>query len=443
MDRRDFTRSLAAALATGLAGAAPYIATAQGARTAPPRIKGTRLNDNLAALSQFGRNPQGGVTRLAYSDADKQAREFLIDLMRQARLEPTIDAAGNIIGRRAGSQPQLPPLLFGSHSDSVPEGGNYDGPVGTLGAIEVAHTLTDANVTTRHPLEVVIWQNEEGGLIGSRAVSGDLTERELDNVARSGKTIREGIAFIGGDPTKLPSVRRPRGSIAAYLELHIEQSSILHEENIDIGVVEGIVGINWWDVTIEGFSNHAGTTPMNRRRDAMLSAAKFIQAVNRVVTSVPGRQVGTVGRIQALPGAPNVIPGSVTVSLELRDLDAAKIAMVYEGIRVEAEAIAKEHDTPFTFRETNAITPEPSDPRVRRVIEESAKALRLTTKVVPSGAGHDAQEMARIGPVGMIFVPSVDGISHSPREFSSPEDIENGTNVLMGAVMAIDEGELR
>ena len=444
MDRRDFTRSLAAALATGLAGATPHIATAQGPRrTAPPRVNGKRLNDNLAALSRFGRNPQGGVTRLAYSDADKQAREFLMGLMRQARLEPTIDAAGNIIGRRAGSQPQLPPLLFGSHSDSVPEGGNYDGPVGTLGAIEVAHTLAEANVTTRHPIEVVIFQNEEGGLVGSRAMSGQLTEQDLALVSRSGKTIREGIAFIGGDPSRIAQVRRAPGSIAAYLELHIEQSSTLHEENLDIGIVEGIVGIHWYDVTIEGFSNHAGTTPMNRRRDAMLAAARFIEAVNRVVTSVPGRQVGTVGRIQALPGAPNVIPGSVTVSLELRDLDAAKMTMLYERIRAESETIAKGTGTTFRFEPTYQSEPAPTDPRVRRVIDESAKALGLTTKVVPSGAGHDAQDVARFGPVGMIFVPSRDGISHSPREFSSPEDIENGANVLMGAVMAIDGGGLR
>ena len=443
MHRRDFTRSLAAALAAGLTGATPLGAASRARATqAPPRVNGKRLNDNLAALSQFGRNPQGGVTRLGYSDADKQAREFLIGLMRQARLEPTIDAAGNIIGRRAGREPQLPPLLFGSHSDSVPDGGNYDGPVGTLGAIEVAHTLAERSITTRHPLEVIIFQNEEGGLVGSRAISGQLTEQDLALVSRSGKTIRDGIAFIGGDPSRIASVRRERGSIAAYLELHIEQSSTLHEENIDIGIVEGIVGIHWYDVTIEGFSNHAGTTPMNRRRDALLAAAKFIEMVNRVVTSVPGRHVGTVGRIQALPGAPNVIPGTVTLSLELRDLETAKMTMLYERIRTEAEAIAKASGTTFRFEPTYRSEPAPTDPRVRRVIDEAAKALGLTTKVVPSGAGHDAQDIARIGPVGMIFVPSRDGISHSPREFSTPEDIENGANVLMRAVMAIDGGGL-
>ncbi len=298
------------------------VATARGSETV--RVNGARLHEHLAALSEFGKNPQGGVSRVAYSEADARGREYVMGLMRAAKLDISIDAAGNLIGRRAGSDKDLKPILFGSHIDSVPEGGNYDGDVGSLSAIEAAQTLAENNITTRHPLEVVIFQNEEGGLIGSRAMDGELTERELDLVSRSGKTIREGIKFIGGDPTKLATVKRAKGSVAAYLELHIEQGGILEKEKIDIGVVEGIVGINWWDVTIEGFANHAGTTPMNQRQDALLAAAKFIEAVNRVVTSIPGRQVGTVGRIQALPGAPNVIPGKVILSLELRDLDAAR-----------------------------------------------------------------------------------------------------------------------
>ncbi|MDQ3949906.1 MAG: hydantoinase/carbamoylase family amidase, partial [Gemmatimonadota bacterium] len=236
----------------------------------------------------------------------------------------------------------------------------------------------------------------------------------------------------------LASVRRKRGDIAAYLELHIEQGGFLDAERIDIGVVEGIVGINWWDVTIEGFANHAGTTPMDRRRDALLAAATFIEAVNRVVTSVPGRHVGTVGRIQALPGAPNVIPGKVVLSLELRDLDAAKIATLYERIRAEARRIADASGTSFDFKEINVNVPAPTDPRVRQVITEAARELGLTTKLMPSGAGHDAQDMARLGPAGMIFIPSVGGISHSPREYSRPEDITNGANVLVAAVLGVD-----
>jgi N-carbamoyl-L-amino-acid hydrolase len=406
------------------------------------RVNGARIVEHINALAEFGKNPQGGVSRLAYSEADRRGREYVIGLMQQAKLDVSIDAAGNIIGRRDGSDKTLPPLLFGSHIDSVPEGGNYDGDVGSLGAIEVAQTLAENNLTTRHPLEVIIFQNEEGGLIGSRAINGELTEKELDLVSRSGKTIGEGIKFIGGDVTKLSGVKRAKGSIAAYLELHIEQGGILENEKIDIGVVEGIVGINWWDVTIEGFANHAGTTAMNNRQDALLAAAKFIEAVNRVVTSVPGRQVGTVGRIQALPGAPNVIPGKVVLSLELRDLDAAKIQTLYQKIRTEADQIAQASKTKFDFKEINVNIPAPTDPRIRSLIAESAKELGLSTRQMPSGAGHDAQDMAQLAPVGMIFIPSIGGISHSPKEFSRPQDIANGTNVLLGAVMRVDRANL-
>ena len=202
------------------------------------------------------------------------------------------------------------------------------------------------------------------------------------------------------------------------------------------------MGINWWDVTIEGFANHAGTTAMNNRQDALLAAAKFIEAVNRVVTSVPGRQVGTVGRIQALPGAPNVIPGKVVLSLELRDLDAAKIEMLYQKIRTEADQIAVANKVKFDFKEINVNIPAPTDPRIRALIDQSAEELGLSTKQMPSGAGHDAQDMARLAPVGMIFIPSVGGISHSPKEFSKPQDIANGANVLLQAVLKGDQVKL-
>jgi len=430
INRREFNHSLVLSLGA--------LALHRFPTQSQLRVDGKRIMEHIHALAEFGKNPQGGVSRIAYSDADKQGREYVLGLMRAAKLDVTIDAAGNLIGRRAGSAAGLMPLLMGSHIDSVPEGGNYDGVVGSIGAIEVAQTLADNNVTTRHPLEVVIFQNEEGGLIGSRALDGELTEKELDLVARSGKTIRDGIKFIGGDPAKLADVRRRKGDIAAYLELHIEQGNVLDTEKIKIGVVEGIVGINWWDVTIEGFANHAGTTAMNNRQDALLAGAKFIQAVNRIVTSVPGRQVGTVGRINALPGAPNVIPGKVVLSLELRDLDAGKIKMLFDKIYAEAQQIVAESKTRFDFKEINVNIPAPTDARIRSLISEAARELGLSTKSMPSGAGHDAQDMARLGPVGMIFVPSVGGISHSPREFSNPEDIANGANVLLHSLLKLD-----
>src|SRR5437764_10430434 len=218
----------------------------------PLRVDGARIMQRLQALSEFGKNPQGGVSRVAYSEADRQGREYVLGVMRAAKLDVSIDAAGNLVGLRAGSDSSLKPILFGSHIDSVPEGGNYDGDVGSLAAIEVAQTFAEHSVTTRHPLEIVVWQNEEGGLYGSRAVSGQLLPTELKNVSSSGKTIEQGIAFIGGDVAKLDEVKRRKGDIAGYFELHIEQGGTLDTAKIDIGVVEGIVGIKQWEVTVTG-----------------------------------------------------------------------------------------------------------------------------------------------------------------------------------------------
>jgi N-carbamoyl-L-amino-acid hydrolase len=407
------------------------------------RVDRSRIEQHLAGLAAFGRNPEGGVSRVAFSAADIAGRDYVMGLMRAAGLAVRIDAAGNIIGRREGLEPDRPPILTGSHIDSVPHGGNYDGDVGVIGAIECARVLRDRGVRTRHPLEVIVFSDEEGGLVGSRSVAGDLSASALDLKSHSGLTIREGIKAIGGDPGGLQTAIRRKGDITAFVELHIEQGSILDDEGIPIGVVEGIVGIDWWDVTIEGFANHAGTTPMNKRQDAMLAAAHLTLAVNRVVTGVPGGQVGTVGRIRAEPGAPNVIPGRVVMSLELRDLSADKIKTLFGRIREEAARIAGETGTTigFTPLDVSAV-PAPTDERLRRLIAESARSLGLAYKMMPSGAGHDAQDMARIAPTGMIFVPSVGGISHSPREFSRPKDIAGGANVLLQTILRIDRGDL-
>jgi beta-ureidopropionase / N-carbamoyl-L-amino-acid hydrolase len=436
MDRRQFTRTAAGAFA-GAMVSHPSVALFHA--SSAPGINAARLNGNLKELSRFGANPQGGVSRVAYSDADRAGRAYVVDLMRAAGLDVRVDFAGNIFGRRPGTDSTLKPILFGSHIDSVPEGGNYDGTVGTLSAIEVAHTFAEEKSRTRHPLEIVIWANEEGGLYGSRAVSGQLTQPEMANRAWSGKTIADGIAFIGGTPARISEARRQPGDFATYLELHIEQGGNLEREGLNIGVVEGIVGIKQWEVTITGFQNHAGTTPMDRRQDALLTAARFIEMVNTVVRAEPGRQVGTVGRIQAFPGAPNVIPGRVVCTLELRDLDAAKIDRLFEAICGGARGLGAVDGTSFEYRSLHENVPAPSDPAVRAMIQEAAKALGLTTRVMPSGAGHDAQAMAQLAPMGMIFIPSIGGISHSPKEFSTPEDIARGASVLMGAVLLADK----
>lgn len=431
MNRREFSSTILLAV--------PALALFRAQSQSQLLVNGARLNAHLAELAQIGKTPEGGTHRVAYSDADLQARHYAMKLMRDAKLDVTVDVAGNIIGRRAGREPSLKPLMIGSHIDSVPEGGSFDGQVGSMGAIEVAQTLAENNVQFRHPLEVVVFQNEEGGTVGSAAIARGLTEADLNSVTNSKKTIREGIKFIGGDPERLAGAVREKGDIAAYLELHIEQGGILHSEKIDIGVVEGIVGVYWWDVTVEGFANHAGTTPMNQRRDALLAAARYIDAVNRIVTSIPGRQVGTVGKIQALPGAFNIVPGKVNTTLGLRDLDAAKVQMMFERIQTEVREIETKTGTKFSFKQVTSSEPALTDLGIRRTIEASAKTLGLTTKQMPSGAGHDGQEIVRLGPIGMIFVPSRDGISHSPREFSKPEDITNGANVLLHALLSLDE----
>jgi N-carbamoyl-L-amino-acid hydrolase len=407
------------------------------------RVNAERIEQRIKELSEFGRNPEGGVSRVAFSEADVQGREYIMSLMREAGLAVRIDAAGNIIGRREGRDAKRPSIVFGSHIDSVPHGGNYDGDVGVISAIEAAQVLQENGIITRHPLEVIVFSDEEGGLVGSRAIIGDLSQEALEVVSHSGKTIGEGIRYIGGDPDRLDEALRQKDEIKAFIELHVEQGGVLDSKGIQIGVVEGIVGINWWDVTIEGFANHAGTTPMDQRRDALLAAANLIIAVNKVVTSVPGRQVGTVGRIKAEPGAPNVIPGRVVMSLELRDLSADKINQLYQSIRREAETIAQKTGTKITFTPIDVTAvPAPTDERIRRIIAESAEELGLSYQFMPSGAGHDAQDMARITPTGMIFVPSVGGISHSPKEYTRPEDMANGANVLLQTILKIDQGAL-
>ncbi len=433
MNRRTFLQHTAALPAL------PLLSRARRAHVAPAplRVNGDRLNGWLSAFDAIGRTP-GGINRTAYSDADLAGRAFTLDLFRQAGLTPRIDAAGNIYARVDGRDASLPPILIGSHVDSVTNGGNFDGPVGTFGAVEVARTLRERNVRLRHAVDVVCFQNEEGGTIGSKLAIGALTDAELNNVARSGKTIREGIGLTGGDVSKLAQAVKQRGDIACYMELHIEQGGLLDKAGLQIGVVEGIVGLRWIEVTITGMSNHAGATPMDQRQDALLAAAKFTVAVNDAIRAEPGRQVATVGRASVTPNTTNVIAGEVVLTVDLRDLDDAKLTQFQAAFGQLGRQIGTASGTRFTFRNLVDSQPALADRRVMGWIDGSAKALGLSSQRMPSGAGHDAQEMARIAPMGMIFIPSVGGISHSPREFSRALDIANGADVLLNAVIAAD-----
>ncbi len=422
-------------VAATVAGAAP--------QDALPRADAARLERRIGELGRFGANPGGGVSRVAFSGADITGREYVKGLMRGAGLEVRVDAAGNVIGRRPGTDPALPVIMAGSHIDSVPQGGNYDGDVGVLGAIAVAELLREHGIPTRHPLEFVVFTDEEGGTVGSQAMAGRVGSDVLDLTSHSGLTIRDGIRAVGGNPDRLADAARRPGELAAYVELHIEQGAILDESGIDIGVVEGIVGIRWWDVTVTGVANHAGTTPMDRRHDALVTASELVLAVNRIASTMPGTQVATVGRIHAEPGAPNVIPGRVAMSLEIRDLDAARMEAVFRAVEVEAQRIANARGAAIRLDEVQmGLEPAPTDERLRKVIEASAASLGLSNRRMPSGAGHDAQEIARIAPMGMIFVPSRGGISHAPQEFTAPADLANGADVLLRTLLEIDRGAL-
>lgn len=404
-----------------------------------PKVNPDRLHQSLMTLATYGKNAAGGTDRVAYSQHDIEARKYIQSLMQEASLEVSVDFAGNIIGRKPGKNTNLKPIAFGSHIDEVPNGGDYDGPVGSMGAIEVVKTLSENKIVTEHPLEVIIFTNEEGGVVGSRALVGALSKEALQVISNAGITQAEGIRLLGGDPERIPELKRKPGDLAAFLELHIEQGGNLDTEKLDIGVVEGIVAIEWWEFSFLGKANHAGTTPMNMRKDPMLPAAKFVLAVNEIVNSYEGKQVGTVGKIQAFPGAGNVIPGEVKVNLELRDLSSEKIWKIYADIEKTAKKLAEESQTELNIKHIEvASKPALADPMIREIIKSQAETLGFSTKSLPSGAGHDAQEMARIAPMGMIFIPSKDGISHAPAEFSTKEDIANGANVLLHTILELD-----
>ena len=399
-----------------------------------------RIEKRIMEYAQFGKEANGKTYCVAFSKADQQGRAYYMGLMKKAGLSVTIDFAGNIIGKRNGKDNSKKPIAFGSHIDMVPAGGNYDGRVGSFGALEVIETLNENKIVTEHPLQLMIFSDEEGGTVGSSALAGSMKKEALKVVSQSGLTIGEGIKAIGGNPDSLDKVILKPGDLTCFLELHIEQGGILEKENLQIGIVEGIVGIEHWEVVVEGFANHAGTTPMNERHDALLAASKLIIAVNEVVNSYEGRHVGTVGKISAEPGAPNVIPGKVVFTLELRDLSESKIAQLFKDIQTRAEAIAKSAGVKITITNMNVSSkPALTDTKIQSQITASAKKLGLTYKQMQSGAGHDAQEMAVIAPTGMIFIPSIGGISHSPKEYSKPSDMANGANVLLQTILALDK----
>ena len=407
------------------------------------KVEKDRIIDLFENLKKFGVNENQGNDRVAYSDFEIQARDYISKKLEKIGAKVYTDFAGNLIANYNPNNSKLKPILFGSHVDAVPNGGHYDGTAGVIHAIEVLQTVHSENISLNHPLEVIVFSNEEGGLFGSKALAGKINQQTLDVVTVSGYTNGEGVERLGGNVNRIFEVKRNMGDIHAFIEMHIEQGNNLYSSNTDIGIVEGIVGLKWWDVTVEGFTNHAGTTPMDQRQDAMIAASKFVLMVNETVNSYEGSQVGTVGRISAEPGVPNVIPGIVNLSLELRDLSSKKISMIYNKIVENSKTIEQETKTKFSFSPIDATgDPALMDRRIINVLSEVSDDLGYTSMLMPSGAGHDAQSMALIAPTAMIFSPSKDGISHSPKEYTDFEMLEKTNNVILNTILKIDKIKL-
>ncbi|WUH88766.1 M20 family metallo-hydrolase [Streptomyces sp. NBC_00433] len=407
----------------------------------PARVDAGRLLANLERLRAIGATGQGGVTRRAFSREDVKGQELVAGLMREAGLDVHIDAAANLVGTRRGRDGTGRPLVLGSHLDTVPGGGAYDGAYGVLAAVEVAHTLHEHGTVLDRPLCVMAFSNEEGttgtpAMFGSRAVAGCLRPGELDlEVAGQDRSLAQVLDAAGGDSRRIADVRRDPGSVAAYLELHIEQGPVLAGSGTDIGIVEGISGRLTAEVTVRGQANHAGTTPMADRHDALLAAARLTVAVPSLTGPGGAVRVATVGDCQVWPGAWNVVPGRARLIVDLRDMSEDSLQTGLDRLRAEAREVGSTTGTTLDVTEVQRVSPTLCDPDRRAAVRRAADALGLSSVTLPSGAGHDAQWMARVAPTGMIFVPSKDGASHAPDEHTAPADLVRGAGVLLGCTL--------
>jgi N-carbamoyl-L-amino-acid hydrolase len=400
------------------------------------KIDRGRLEGTIAELGRVGATERGGLTRLALSDEDRQGRDLMVAWMRRAGLRVTVDQMGNIFGERAGD-PGRPPVMMGSHVDSVPTGGKYDGQLGVLCALEAIRTLDDHRVRTRHPVTLAIFTNEEGArfqpaMIASGVLAGKIPLEDAYN-ARDKDGLRlvdelERIGYLGSEPC----VPRP---VRAYLELHIEQGPQLEEEGLSVGVVEGIVAIAWSRLTIHGVQDHAGPTPMRIRHDALVAAAEVVAGVRGIARELGGDLVTTVGNLTVSPNIPNAIPGQVALSIDMRDPSDATLDRARPRLDRLVAAACRREGVTYELDHYWRVPYTPFDREVVDTVERAARAAGARHRRLLSGAGHDAQYMAAIGPAGMVFVPSRDGRSHCEEEFTAMDDIEYGANTLLGAAL--------
>ncbi|MBB2917494.1 Zn-dependent hydrolase [Cupriavidus alkaliphilus] len=416
--------------------AARAAAASAGAR-ADLRIDGQRLWDTLMRLAAIGATPKGGVCRLALTDLDRQGRDFFIAEAKAAGCTVRIDAIGNIFARRAGRDDALPPVMTGSHIDTQPTGGKFDGNYGVFAGIEVLRTLADAGIVTDAPLEVAVWTNEEGSrfvpvMMGSGAFVGEFALADvLQQRDRDGISVGQALQAIGYAGPETVGVR----PVGAYFEAHIEQGPVLEANDTTIGVVTGALGQRWYDVVLTGMEAHAGPTPMALRKDALLAASELVGIVNRIALDHPPHGRGTVGCLGVHPDSRNVIPGRVTMTVDLRAGDDTVLSAMDAALRKQVAALAARSGIDIELQQVVYFPPQPFDARLVQAVRGAARRLGHSAMDVISGAGHDAVYLARVAPAAMIFVPCKDGISHNEIEDARPEDLEAGCNVLLRAML--------
>ena len=405
----------------------------------PIAISLPRLKSHIETLSRFGRNPDGrGITRSCWSPAHEEARTWLLARMRQAGLATSVDLAGNTFGRLGGGGG--PTVMTGSHIDTVPQGGPLDGALGVLAGLECLQVIKEARVTTRLPLTVAAWSDEEGrygSLFGSRAFTGKLDPKLVPTLrAADGERLVDAMARAGFDAKKAHRAACDPKTLSAYVELHIEQGPNLEAARIPIGVVEGIVGIRRNRLTFVGEPDHAGTTPMARRKDAFLAAAEYaLRAREHVVSKGSGRSVTNCGRIELEPGVSNIVPARAVLLQEIRELDPRILARLDRECLAQARAVARRRGLRVNVEAMSRTEPARCAPRVLAAVERAAAAWKLAFRRMPSGAGHDAQNLASITEAGMLFIPSKGGRSHRPDEASDWKAIERGGNVLLHTLL--------
>lgn len=408
-------------------------------------INHQRLLERLERLADFGRTPDGGVTRVTFSPEYMQALEVVMDWMREAGLTPRLDAVGNLIGRREGAQPGLAAIVLGSHIDTVINGGCYDGTLGVLAAIEVAQTLAEEGRTTRHPLEVISFMEEEGtrwgtNMLGSRFMLGRVTAAYMEErTDRQGVNIAQGLAAIGLEPQRFRDAIRSPDEFRAYVELHIEQGAVLENLGLPVGAVTGIAGPLFMGLRLKGRTDHAGATPMNLRCDALVAAAQIVLAARQAALAASPTAVATVGRLEVKPGAINAIPGEVYMTLDLRDIIEENRDRLEQEVLKAIEQVTAAEGVCYWLEEMARHRPVLLPVHMVETVVRACEMVGIPAHRLPSGAGHDAQIMASVVDTAMIFVRSREGISHSPREFTDPDDIRLGGEVLYRTVELLDK----